>query len=108
MVLWDRVKKSMDGGIEKVMRVSKVISERTRIEAAVARLLIDKGSLEIKEEKAYKKLGERVFYLWEQKSHGVMKDQDVLQALTEITDVREDIAQVKLTIQKVSLGEEEA
>jgi G:T-mismatch repair DNA endonuclease (very short patch repair protein) len=108
MVLWDRVKKSMDGGIEKVMRVSKVISERTRIEAAVARLLIDKGALEIKEEKAYKKLGERVYFLWEQKSHGVMKDQDVLEALTEINEVREEIATIKLTIQKVSLGEEEA
>lgn len=108
MVLWDRVKKSMDGGIEKVVRVSKVISERTRIEAAVARLLIDKGSLEIKEEKAYKKLGERVYHLWEQKSHGVMKDQEVVLALTEIADVREDIAEIKLTIQKVSLGEEEA
>ncbi len=108
MVLWDRVKKSMDGGIEKVMRVSKVISERTRIEAAVARLLIDKGSLEIKEEKAYKKLGERVYFLWEQKSPGVMKDQDVLQALTEITGIREEIASIKLKVQKISLGEEEA
>lgn len=108
MVLWDRVKKNMDGGIEKVMRVSKVISERTRIEAAVARLLIDKGSLEIKEEKAYKKLGERVYFLWEQKSHGVMKDQDVLEALGEITDIRENIDSIKLTIQKISLGEEEA
>ena len=108
MVLWDRVKKSMDGGIEKVMRVSKVISERTRIEAAVARLLIDKGSLEIKEERAYKKLGERVYFLWEQKSHGVMRDQDVVQALTEITEVGEEIASIKLKIQKISLGEEEA
>jgi G:T-mismatch repair DNA endonuclease (very short patch repair protein) len=108
MVLWDRIKKNMDGGIDKVMRVSKVISERTRIEASVARLLIDKGSLEIKEERAYKKLGERVYFLWEQKSHGVMKDQDVLQALQEITGVREDIASIKLTIQKISLGEEEA
>jgi G:T-mismatch repair DNA endonuclease (very short patch repair protein) len=107
MVLWDRVKKSMDGGIEKVMRVSKVISERTRIEAAVARLLIDKGGLEAKEEKAYKKLGERVFYLWEQKSHGAMKDQEVVDALREIADLRENIASIKQTIQTVSLGEEE-
>jgi hypothetical protein len=107
MVLWDRVKKSMDGGIEKVMRVSKVISERTRIEAAVARLLIDKGSLEIKEEKAYKKLGERVYFLWEQKSHGVMRDPEVLQTIGEINEVREDIASIKLNIQKISLGEEE-
>ncbi len=108
MVLWDRVKKSMDGGIEKVMRVSKVISERTRIEAAVARLLIDKGGLEIKEERAYRKLGERVYFLWEQKSHGVMKDQDVLVALTEITGIQEEIASIKLNIQKISLGEEES
>jgi G:T-mismatch repair DNA endonuclease (very short patch repair protein) len=107
MVLWDRVKKSMDGGIEKVVRVSKVISERTRIEAAVARLLIDKGALEAKEGKAYRKLGERVYSLWEQKSHGAMKDQEVVDALREIAGLRENIAQVKQTIQNISLREEE-
>jgi G:T-mismatch repair DNA endonuclease (very short patch repair protein) len=107
MVLWDRVKKSMDGGIDKVVRVSKVISERTRIEAAVARLLIDKGGLEAKEEKAYKKLGERVYSLWEQKSQGAMKDQEVLDALREIAGLKENIASIKQTIQNVSLGEEE-
>ncbi|MGA2193287.1 MAG: hypothetical protein ABSG42_07950 [Nitrospirota bacterium] len=107
MILWDRIKKNLDNGLEQVMKISKVVSERTRVETAVARLLIDKGSLETKEDRGYRKLGERVFFLWEQKSKGVMKDQDVMEALREISDIREEISAIKLSIQKVSLGEEE-
>ncbi len=108
MILWDRVKKSLDSGVEKVTRVSKALSERARIEAAVARLLIDKGSLETREEKAIGRLGGRVYLLWEQKSRGIMRDQEVLDALREINSLREEISQINLAIQKVSLGEGEA
>ncbi|HLB25248.1 MAG TPA: hypothetical protein VJM83_02845 [Nitrospirota bacterium] len=107
MILWDRIKRSLDNGVEQVMRVSRTVSERTRVEAAVARLLIDKGSLETKEEKGYRRLGRRVFHLWEQKSRGPMKDDEVVDALREIAQVREEISAVKLSIQKTSLGEED-
>ena len=107
MILWDRIRKNLDDGVEKIVRVSKVVSERTRLEAAVARRLVDKGSLETKAERAYKRLGERVFFLWEQKSHGIMKDQEVLEALKEVSDLRCEIESVKLSIRKISLGEGE-
>ncbi len=107
MILWDRVKKSLDGGVDKVTRVSRVLSERARVEASVARLLIDKGGLETREEKATARLGGRVYLLWEQKSRGIMRDQEVLDALREINSLREEISQINLAIQKVSLGEEE-
>ncbi len=107
MILWDRVKKSLDGGVEKVTRVSKVLSERARIEAAVARLLIDKGNLETREEKAVGRLGGRVYLLWEQKTRGIMRDPEVLDALREISGLREEISQINLAVHKVSSGDEE-
>ena len=107
MILWDRIKKSLDSGIEKVYRVSKVVSERARIEAAVARLLIEKGRLEAKQDKACGRLGERVYALWEQKGESVFGDPEVADALREVADLKEEIETVKINITKVSSGEEE-
>ncbi len=107
MILWDRIKRSLDNGIEQVMRVSKVVSERARVEAAVARLLIEKGSIENKGDRIFKQLGERVFFLWEQKSGGVMNDQEVLEAVRELSDIKTEIESLNLKIKKASIGEEE-
>ena len=107
VILWDRIKKSLDNGIEKVYRVAKVVSERARIEAAVAKLLIEKGGLEAKQEKAYKRLGERVYALWEQKSESIIGDPEVAESLREVTDLKEDIEAIRQNINTVSLGEEE-
>jgi len=107
MILWDRVKRSLDNGIEQVMRVSKILSERARVEAAVARLLIEKGGLEGKEDRAFRQLGERVFFLWEQKTGGVMTDQEVMEAVRELSDIKSEIEGLNLKIRKASIGEEE-
>lgn len=107
MILWDRIKKNLDDGIEKVTNVSRVVSERARIEASVARLLIDKGKLEAKEERCRRRLGERVFMLWEQKNDGVLNDPEVLDTITEIAEIREELGALKLNIQKAALGGEE-
>jgi hypothetical protein len=107
MILWDRVKKSLDNGVEQVVRVSKTLSERAKIEAAITRLLIDKGTLETRMERAQKKLGERVFLLWELKREGIMSEPEVVEALREIADTRDEIAALAIRIQKISLGEED-
>lgn len=108
MILWDRIKKSLDSGLEKVTNVSKVVSERARIEASVARLLIDKGTLEAKEGRCRKKLGERVFMLWEQHSDDILGDPVVMESIVEISEIREELGTLKLNIQKAALGDEEA
>lgn len=107
MILWDRIKRSLDNGIEQVMKVSKVVSERARVEAAVARLLIEKGGLESKADRSFKQLGERVFFLWEQKTGGVMNDQEVMEAVRELSDIKSEIEGLNLKIRKASIGEEE-
>jgi len=107
MILWDRIKRSFDEGVETVVKVSGKLSERARIEAAVARLMIDKGTLETKLSRLHQRLGDRIYFLWEQKSRTVMKDPDVLETLREIERVNEEITGLQLNIKKVSLGEEE-
>jgi hypothetical protein len=77
------------------------------VEAAVARLLIEKGGLESKGDRVFRQLGERVFFLWEQKSGGVMNDQEVMEALKELSDIKSEIDGLNLKIKKASIGEEE-
>ena len=108
MILWDRVKKNLDNGFEQVFKVSRVISERTRIEAAVARLLIDKGSLDTKMERSCRSLGERCFTLWEQNCQDMLSDPEVLELLREMAHLKEEVKLVKENIRKVSVGEEDA
>ncbi len=107
MILWDRIKRSLDDGVEAVMRVSLKVSERARIEAAVARLMIDKGSLETKMDRLNKRLGARVYFLWEQKQGDIMKDHEVVETLKGITDLNGELAALQLNIQKASLGKGE-
>ena len=107
MILWDRIKQNLDDGIDIVQQVSRRLSERARIEAAVARLLIDKGSLDTKASRLQARLGARVSSLWEQKAEGIMTDPEVIEALKEISDVKEKIEALRLKVQKASLGEEE-
>ncbi len=107
MILWDRVKKSFDNGIEQIMRVSKVLSERARIETSVARLLIDKGSLEIRLERLYRQLGEQTELAMAHEGHAIHEDPDVAETLKGIREIKEEIELLRQRIRKVSSGEEE-
>ena len=106
MILWDRVKKSFDEGVDIVARVSRRLSERAHIEAAVARLMIDRGSLDTKVNRLNQRLGSRVYDMWEQKDAGVMKDREVLEAIRDIHNLKEQIEVIQQDIKRVSLGEE--
>ena len=107
MILWDRVKKSFDEGVEIVTRVSRKLSERAHIEAAVARLLIDKGTLETKVSRLNQRLGAQVYDMWEQKETDVMKEPEVLDLIKDIHSLNEQIDAIQSDIQRVSMGGEE-
>jgi uncharacterized protein Yka (UPF0111/DUF47 family) len=107
MILWDRVKKSLDEGVEVVMRVSRKLSERAHIEAAVARLMIEKGTIETKVDRINQKLGERVYAMWEQSTPGVMKDAEVAAMLKSVHELNGQIAALDSEIKRVSSGDGE-
>lgn len=107
MILWDRVKRSLDGGLEQIIRVSRAMSERARIEATVARLMIEKGGLETKLDRLYRQLGEQTTLLMEQQDRVGVGDQEVAESLQGITELRQQISELRNRIQKVSMGERE-
>ena len=104
MILWDRIKRNFDDGLDAVMKASHRVSERARIEVRVARLMIDKGSLETKLDRLHRRLGERVSFLHEQKDKGILNDPEVMDALRAAGDLKEEIGAMELSVQKASLG----
>jgi len=106
MILWDRIKKSFDAGMEILRRTAVLASERVRIESAVARHLIDKGTLESRLAAVKQELGDRVFELRERGVEDCMKDQEVLALVRDIEALHDDIEKINLKIRRATLGEE--
>jgi chaperonin cofactor prefoldin len=105
MILWDRIFRNMNDGVEAIMRVAFNLSERTRLESSVARLMVQKGRLESKLDKLNRELGEKVSHMWEQKSDDIIADLEVQDILGDISDVRERIEALRAEIKAASIGE---
>lgn len=105
MILWDRIRKNFDSGVEVVRRVAVALSERVRIESAVARLMVDKGGIETKMDRTRQIIGDRVHYLWAQGAEEIMKDTEVLDSLKELSDLNDRVNELTINIKKASLGE---
>jgi len=106
MILWDRIKKSFDAGMDILRRTAVLASERVGIESAVARHLIDKGTLESRLARVKQELGNRMFELREMGDDDCMKDHEVLALLRDIDALNEDIEDINIKIRKATLGEE--
>jgi cob(I)alamin adenosyltransferase len=106
MILWDKVKKSFDAGMDILRRVAVLASERVRIESTVARHLIDKGTLESRLAKVKEELGDRIFELRERGAEDYLNDQEVQTLFKDIDALNADIEDLSLKIRKITLGEE--
>lgn len=106
MILWDRIVRNMNSGAEAVMRIAFSLSERTRLESNVARLLVNKGKLESRIDKLNRELGDRVSKMYEQKSEDIINDLHVQDLLKNITSMREEVDAIREMIKSASQGEE--
>ncbi len=107
MIVWDRVKRSFDRGLDSIRRTAAILSERARVETAIARHLIEKGTVESKLAKANQELGERVFLLWEQGAEDIMKDELVVNALKDVDALTGRMEELNDKVREASFAEEE-
>jgi len=105
MILWDRIVRNLNIGAEAVMRLAISLSERTRLESSVAKLMVKKGKIESKIDKANRGLGERVSAMYEQKSEDIINDLEVQDILKDIMIMREEVESLREEIRKASLGD---
>lgn len=87
----DKTKKSLATGITRVKWIASYISERTRAETSIAKLLYASSKLENKMDELYRDIGKRVLELKEKGETEVLKDSIVQQALDEVKNLKEEV-----------------
>ena len=85
----DRIRKSLDKGLDQVKWFATFLAERTKAETEIAKLLFESTKIEGKIEDLYRDVGKRVMELKEKGDKAIWKDFVILQALDEIKHLKE-------------------
>lgn len=105
MILWERLRKNAEEGIESVKRGASILAERARVEASLVRIRFEIGKLEKRLSTLYQKIGERIYNLTAKKEKNILKDSEILETLEEIARLKEDIDKLKREARLISSGE---
>ncbi|MBI5740327.1 MAG: hypothetical protein HZA16_06340 [Nitrospirae bacterium] len=85
----DRIRRSLNKGLDQVRWVGTFLAERTKAETEIARLLFESTKIEGKIEDLHRDIGKRVAELNEKGEKSVMKDFIIRKALDDIKHLRE-------------------
>jgi hypothetical protein len=91
----DRIRKNFNDGLKNVKWVATFLAERTKVETSIARLLYESNKLETRLNELYGEVGKRVLELREKGEKEIMKDFIILQTVSEIKKLKEQIEDYK-------------
>jgi len=91
----DKVKKSFSTGLLRVKWIASFLTERTKAETSVAKLLYQKTKIEGRINDLYSDVGKRVRELKEKGEEDVLNDVMLQQALDEIKNLQESVDDYK-------------
>ena len=104
-MLLDKIRKNLNDGIKQVKWFASFLSERTKVETSLAKLLFESSKLENRLDSLYSEMGRRVAELEEKGEKAVLKDFIILQTMDEIKKLKKEIDEYKnkaQTIEKTS------
>lgn len=107
MILWDRIRKNAEEGLESIKKGASIVAERAKIEASLAKILLESGKLEKRLKTLYQKVGERIYTLTAKKERNILKDSEITEALEEISRLKEDMDKLQRDARLISSGEVE-
>jgi seryl-tRNA synthetase len=96
--MFSRIKKDLEGGIEKIKWFASLLSERARVEIMVFKLLYRSEELKNRRDELLKKIGEEVYEL-KGKDKNIYANKEVADAIKELETVEPEI---KETLEKAS------
>lgn len=105
MILWNKIKKNAEEGIETIKRGATFVAERAKVEASLAKIFLETGKIEKKIKGLYQKIGERLYTLTVRKEKNILKDKEITEALEEITVLKEDLSKLQREARLLSSGE---
>ncbi|MBI5099643.1 MAG: hypothetical protein HZB30_10440 [Nitrospirae bacterium] len=85
----DKIRKSLDRGLDQVKWFATFLAERTKAETEIARLLFESTKIEGKIEDLYRDIGKRVLEIKEKGEKVIWKDFVIQQALDDIKHLKE-------------------
>jgi predicted RNase H-like nuclease (RuvC/YqgF family) len=85
----DKIRKSLNKGLDQVRWIATFLAERTKAETEIARLLFENTKIEGRIDDLHRDIGRRVSELKGQGEKSVWKDFIIRQALDEIKHLRE-------------------
>ena len=100
--MWKSTRRSFTRGVEKIKWFASIVSDRTKLEVAVMKLLHESEQLEEKKNELLKKIGMRVYELREQNERQVLKDTLVTDAIEEISRIDADMETTRQKASEIS------
>ncbi|MEW6215439.1 MAG: hypothetical protein AB1478_09620 [Nitrospirota bacterium] len=97
-----RLKNNFDRGIEKIKWFSSLLSDRLKIEYSVMKLLYQSEQMESKKDELLKTIGQRVYELKEYSDRYILKDRVVMEALSELEKINNEIDATKKKASEIS------
>lgn len=101
-----RIKDSFDAGVERIKWVSSLVSERTKVELSVMKLLYQSDQLEKRRDDLMRAIGNRVIELKDYPDRQILKDQIIADALAEIEKISLEIDLTRKKASDISTIEE--
>ncbi len=96
--MYNRIKGDIEGAIGKIKWFSTLLSERTRIEIEVFKLLYRSEELKKRREELMRRLGEHV-YKMRDKNRNIYSDMEIKEIINELESIEPEI---KETVDKAS------
>lgn len=100
--MWQRIRASFVSGIEKLKWFSSIFSERMKVELSVISLSAEREKREKDRMEKMRVIGERVLELRKSADKNILKDEIVMQAVSEAEKIDADIEDLKKKISEIS------
>ncbi len=91
----DKIRKNLNEGVKQVKWFATFLSERTKVETSMAKLLFESSKLESKLDNLYTDIGKRVVELEEKGEKAVLKDFMIRQAIDEVKSLKKQVEDYK-------------
>lgn len=89
--MWKRLKDNFETGIEKIKWFSSLFSDRLKIEISIMKLLYQSDEMAKKRDELMRTIGQRIYDLKGYPDRYIMKDRVIMEALSEIEKINNEI-----------------
>ncbi len=102
----EKTRKSFREGMRRIKWIATFVAERTKVETSLVRLLYESSKLETRLDELYRDIGKRIFEMKEKEEKAVLKDFIILQTMSEIKKIKEEIEDYKSRAHDIGKSEE--